>query len=173
MEKIKPVIEEDVFIAPGAFIAGDVHIKKGASIWPSASIRGDMAPVTIGENTSIQDNVTIHTNTNGPAHVGNNVTVGHNAIIHAATVEDNCIIGMGSIILDGAVIGEGSIVGAGAVVTPGTRIPPNSLVLGVPAKVVKQGDFMDAIRENAEEYVKLTQRHKNGEFGYIIGGDEK
>ena len=173
MEKKTPVIEEGVFIAPGAFIAGDVHIRKGASIWPSASIRGDMAHVEIGENTSIQDNVTIHTNNNGPAYVGSNVTVGHNAIIHASTVRDNCIIGMGAIILDGAEIGEGTIVGAGAVVTPGTKIPPNSLVLGIPAKVVKQDDFSKVIADNAREYVELMKRHMAGEFGYIIGGREE
>ena len=101
-----PTISKTAKIFKNAIIAGDVTIGEFVSVWYNVTIRGDMAPVTILENTNIQDNCVIHTNLNLPTHIGKNVTVGHGAIIHAATVEDNCLIGMGSIILDGAVIGK-------------------------------------------------------------------
>jgi len=157
------MVSAGAYIAPGAVLVGEISIGPDSSVWPSAVIRADMAPVHIGRGTSIQDNVTIHTNEGAPTIIGDYVTVGHNAVIHGATVEDYCIIGMGAIVLDGAVIESGTIVGAGAVVPSGRRITGNSLVLGIPGKVVKEGDFMEQIRANAEEYIRLARRYNSGE----------
>lgn len=165
-QKAGQKISDKAFIAPGCTIMGEVVIEEEASVWPSAVLRGDMDRIHVGKATSIQDNVTVHTNEGSPTHIGDSVTVGHNAVIHAATVADYCIIGMGAIILDKAKVGTGSIVGAGAVVTAGTEIPPNSLVLGMPAKVVKQGDYMDRIKANAQEYLDIVKRHLKGEIIY-------
>lgn len=158
---------DGAYIAPGAVLVGDISIGPESSVWPSAVVRADMAPIRIGQGTSIQDNVTIHTNEGSPTLIGDYVTVGHNAVIHGATVEDYCIIGMGAIVLDGAVIGSGTIVGAGAVVPSGKHIPPNSLVLGIPGRVVKEGNFMEQIKANAEEYIKLARRYMSGDGPHI------
>ena len=109
--KILRQTDEDVVILPGARVSGDVTMGHGCSVWYNAVIRGDEAPITVGENTNIQDNCTLHTSYGHPLQVGSGVTVGHNAILHSCTVEDNCLIGMGAIVLDDAVIGRDCIVG--------------------------------------------------------------
>jgi gamma-carbonic anhydrase len=133
-----PQLGEEVFIAPGAWLIGDVVIGNGSSVWFNTLVRGDMHFIRIGLETNIQDNSTLHvTGDKFPLVIGDRVTVGHRAIVHGCVVEDDCMIGMGSIVMDGARIGAGSLVGAGAVVTPGTVVPPGSLVLGTPAKVAR------------------------------------
>lgn len=132
-----PVIGARCFIAENAAVIGDVTMGDDCSVWFGAAVRGDSEPITIGDRTNIQDNVTIHNNEGHPVVIGSNVSIGHNAVVHSATLEDGVLIGMGAIVLDGAVIGEGSIVAAGAVVTKGTAVPPHSLVMGLPAKVVR------------------------------------
>ncbi len=133
-----PRLGKDVFIAPGAWVIGDVLIGDGSSIWFNTLVRGDVHFIRIGAQTNIQDNSTLHvTGGKFPLVIGDRVTVGHRAIVHGCVVEDDCMIGMGSIVMDGARIGAGSLVGAGAVVTPGTVVPPGSLVLGMPAVVVR------------------------------------
>ena len=112
-------IDSNVFIAPGAQIIGDVSIKSGSSVWYNAVLRGDEGAICIGSNTNIQDLVMVHVSKNTSTVIGDNVTVGHGAIIHGCTIEDNVLIGMGSIILDRAQIGKNSIVGAGSLVTKG------------------------------------------------------
>ena len=139
-KNLKPEIEKLVYVAPSADIIGNVRIGKKSSVWHQATIRGDINSVVIGECVSVQEGTVVHVDDDFPVNIGNYVTIGHNATVHGCTIEDNCLIGMGSIILDGAVIGSGSIIGAGALIAPGKVIPPNSLVMGVPGKVIKTID---------------------------------
>lgn len=134
----RPSLGQDVYIAEGARVIGDVTLGDGAGIWFNVTLRGDYMPIRIGARTNIQDNSVVHITAGmHGATVGHDVTVGHSAIIHACTVVNFCLIGMGSTILDGATIGDESFVAAGSLVTPGTVIPPRSFVLGRPAKVVR------------------------------------
>lgn len=132
-----PTLSKGVYIAKGATVLGDVTLLEGSSIWYGAVLRGDINRIEIGYHSNIQDNSVVHLADNFPCLVGNYVTVGHSAILHACTVKDEVLVGMGSTVLDGAVIGEQSIIGAGALVPQGVQIPPGSMVLGVPAKVVR------------------------------------
>lgn len=154
---------KEVFIAETANIIGDVTLGDNTSVWYNAVLRADLEPIKIGNNTSIQDNCTLHVVYNGPVIVGDNVTIGHNAIVHGATIEDNCMIGMGAIVLDHAVIGRGSIIGAGSVVSPGKIIPPHSQVLGIPGKVVKElpEDKEQWLIDWAKDYVDLSRNYLN------------
>lgn len=158
----RPVIGRGVYLAETCALIGDVEIGDESSIWYGTAIRGDVMPIRIGARTSIQDNTVVHV-TDGAfgTTIGSDCTIGHAAIIHACVVEDGCLIGMGSIILDGARIGRGSLVGAGALVTPGTDIPPNSLVLGSPAKVKREVSDREReqIRFGAAHYVELARRY--------------
>ena len=131
------MIDPTAFIAPGATVVGDVNIGKEASVWYQSVVRGDMEPITIGDQTNIQDLSVLHVDEGLPCIVGNRVGVGHRAILHGCTVEDDCLIGMGAILLNGVKVGAGSVIGAGALITENTVVPPGSLVLGVPAKVVR------------------------------------
>ena len=157
-----PDISDKAKIFKNACISGDVIIKDYVSVWYNVSIRGDMDKVTIGENTNIQDNAVIHTNTNLPTHIGKNVTIGHNAIIHACTVEDDCLIGMGSILLDGCIIKKGALVGAGCVVPPGKTVPENTLVLGNPMKIIRElkTHEIEGMKSNKDYYLKLMSEYK-------------
>jgi len=161
-----PKVDPSCYVAPEAIIIGDVVIEKGCSIWPYAVIRADFSEVRIGEGSSIQEHCQIHGNPGKDVAIGTNVSVGHGAIIHAAKVGDYVIVGMNSSILDGAEIGSGSMVGANALVREGMKVPPGSLVVGVPAKVVRENDqtLMDAAKKNAEAYHDLRDAHKRGEF---------
>jgi carbonic anhydrase/acetyltransferase-like protein (isoleucine patch superfamily) len=134
----KPNIADDAYIAPGTFLAGAVSVGARASIWPGASLRGDIAPITVGDESNVQDNAVIHVATDLGATIGRRVTVGHGAIVHACTIGDECLIGMGAIILDGAVIGERCLIGAHATVLMNTVIPPGSMVVGSPARILRQ-----------------------------------
>jgi carbonic anhydrase/acetyltransferase-like protein (isoleucine patch superfamily) len=158
----RPVIGRGVFLAETCSVIGDVEIGEETSIWYGTVIRGDVMPIRIGARTSIQDNTVIHvTSDRFGTTIGNDCTVGHGAIIHACIVEDLCLIGMGSVILDGARIGRGSLVGAGALVTPGTDIPPESLVIGSPARVKRpiNEKEREQILYGAAHYVDLTRRY--------------
>ena len=161
-----PKVDPSCYVAPEAIIIGDVEIAKGCSIWPYAVIRADLSSVRIGEGSSVQEHCQIHGNPGKPTVIGRNVSIGHSAIVHAARVGDLVIVGMNSCILDGAEVGSGSIIGASAVVTENMKIPEGSLVVGVPAKVLRQGDtsLKDVARRNAEEYHQLRDAHLRGEF---------
>ncbi len=153
-------IHEDTFVAPSADVVGEVTVGAGSSIWYQAVLRGDMAPITIGEHSNIQDGCLLHVANGFPLQVGNYVTVGHGAILHGCTVEDGVLIGMGAIVLDGAVIGEGSIIGAGALVPEGKVIPPRSLVVGVPGKVIRELDDtkVAGLIAHAKNYEELWRK---------------
>ncbi len=135
-----PRIHPNAFVVPGATVVGDVTLEAESSVWYGAVLRGDINRIVIGAQTNLQDGVIVHLANEYPALVGERVTVGHGAIVHACTVDDEVLIGMGAIILDGAEIGARSIIGANALVTGGMHIPPGSLVIGSPAKVVRQLD---------------------------------
>ena len=131
-------MEKTVYIASNATVTGDVTLENNVSIWHGAVLRGDMGAIFIGEGSNVQDNCVLHCLTGKQTVVGRNVSLGHGAILHSCTVEDDCLIGMGSVLLDDCVIGKGSIVAAGAVVSPGAIIPPGSMVMGLPAKVRRE-----------------------------------
>lgn len=147
-------MNKDIFIANGVQVVGDVSIGQGSSIWFNAVLRGDMSYIKVGEHSNIQDNATLHVDTDFPTIVGDYVTIGHNAVVHGCFVEDNCLIGIGSTILNGAVIGKNSIIGANALITENTKIPANSLAVGVPAKVIRTltDEEVEYIKYNAERY---------------------
>ena len=158
----RPLVATNAFLAENCAIIGDVEIGEESSIWYSVTVRGDVMPIRIGARTSIQDGTVIHV-TAGKfgTTIGSDCTVGHAAIIHACVVEDFCLIGMGAILLDGCRIGRGSLVGAGALVTPGTDIPPNSLVIGSPARVKRpiNDKEREQIEYGAAHYVELTRQY--------------
>lgn len=157
-----PKVAEDVFVAEGAILIGDVTVGSGSSIWYNTVIRGDIEPVTIGRDCNIQDNTTIHVAPGYPAVICDRVSVGHNAVIHGCTVEDDALIAIHASVLTGAKVGAGSMVGAGAVVGENKTVPPRSLALGVPAKVVRELTEEDLTRmaRTVEHYVALGQEHK-------------
>jgi gamma-carbonic anhydrase len=154
----KPTLGKGVYVAQGAVVMGDVTLGDYSSVWCNAVLRGDINRIAVGHHTNIQDNAVLHLADDLPCLLGNYVTVGHAAIVHACTIGDQALIGMGSVILDGVVIGEQSLVGAGAVVTPGTQIPPGSLVLGAPAKVVRELAPQERadLKALAEKYVRVA-----------------
>lgn len=161
-----PIVDSSCYVAPEAVIVGDVVIEKGCSVWPYAVIRGDLSPVRIGEGSSVQEHCQIHGNPGKPTIIGRNVSIGHGAIIHAARIGDCVIVGMNSSVLDGAEVGSGSVIGANALVKSGMQVPPGSLVVGVPARVVKENDptLLEAAKRNAEEYHKLRDAHREGRY---------
>jgi carbonic anhydrase/acetyltransferase-like protein (isoleucine patch superfamily) len=154
-----PDVKDSLHVAWNAEVAGAVTLGPESSVWFSATLRGDIAPITVGRGSNIQDGATLHVDTNLPCVVGNGVTVGHNAVLHGCTVGDDCLIGMSAVVLSGAVIGRESIVGAGALVTEGKEFPPRSLLIGSPAKAVRQVDdaMLERMRENARAYVRLAR----------------
>jgi len=157
----QPQINETAFIAKNAAIIGDVTIGEKASIWYGAVLRGDSDSIHIGARTNVQDNAVVHVDPGFPVSIGDDSIVGHLALVHGATIENNVLVGMHSTILNGARIGEFSIIGANALVTSNTIIPPKSLVLGSPAKVVKEltDKQIDNIKRNAAAYVALGEAY--------------
>lgn len=145
---------------------GDVTLGARSSVWYGAVLRGDVEAIVIGEATNLQDGTIVHVDTGLPTRIGARVGVGHRAILHACTVEDDCLIGMGSVLLNGVYIGTGSVVAAGAVVPEHTRVPPGSLVVGIPARVTRPVDeaLRARIRDTWEHYVAEAERHRNGAF---------
>lgn len=153
--KIPKISEKVGFIAPSADIIGDVSLSEGVSIWFNAVLRGDMDEILIGENSNIQDCAVVHTDTGYSCMVGKAVTVGHGAILHGCKIGDNCLVGMNAVVLNGAEIGDNCLIGANSLVSQGAKIPSNSLVMGSPAKVVKElkHSMIEAIRRNGMAYV--------------------
>ncbi len=163
-----PDVHERAFVHPRASVCGTVRIGAASSVWGGAVIRGDTEQITIGAASNIQDLCMVHADPGVPTTVGDRVTVGHRAILHGCRIDDDVLIGMGAILLNRCHIGTGSIVGAGAVVTEGVVIPPNSLVLGAPARVIR--DTTDAerarTRRSGETYQRLALEHRDGAIMY-------
>ena len=157
-----PKIHESVFVAWNSEITGNVTIDENASIWFSASIRGDMNSVTIGKGSNVQDNCVIHTDSNRGAVIGDNVTVGPGAILHSCTIGNNTTVGMGAIVLDGAKIGANSMVAAGSVVPPGKEFPDGSMIMGSPAKVAREmrPEEIEGFAKNCQSYVAMGQLYR-------------
>jgi carbonic anhydrase/acetyltransferase-like protein (isoleucine patch superfamily) len=157
-----PRVSDDAWVAPGATVVGDVTLEPGASVWYGAVVRADNAPIVVGRDSNLQDNVSAHVDPAYPLTVGARVSVGHNAVLHGCTIEDDVLIGMGATVLNGARIGAGSLVAAGAVVTQGADIPPRSLVAGVPAKVRREltDEELQGITQNARTYLDKTAQHR-------------
>ena len=159
-------IHPDAFVHRLAFVCGDVSLGARASVWPFAVLRGDTERIEVGEASNIQDGTVVHADHGYPALIGPRVGIGHRAIVHGAVLEEECLIGMGAILLNGVHVGTGSIVAAGAVCREGMRIPPRSLVVGVPARIVRETTAaeQERIRGTVAAYLDLGARHARGEF---------
>jgi carbonic anhydrase/acetyltransferase-like protein (isoleucine patch superfamily) len=159
--EFEPRIAPDAWVHPSASVIGMVRLDAHVSVWPGAVIRGDVDAIEIGASSNIQDLAVLHPNRDKPVILGKGVTVGHGAVIHGSRVGDHCLIGMGAIVIDSQ-IGELSLIGAGAVVTPGSVIPPGSMVLGIPAKVVRRlkEDEKSALIRSKEDYVELARKYR-------------
>ncbi len=157
-----PTIADDVFIAPGAMIIGNVTIHEGASIWYNAVVRGDVAPIVIGRNTNIQDNCTLHVDADAPLTIGDNCTIGHGAVVHGAMVEHHVLVGMKAVVLSHARVGSNTIVGACALVAERKHIPEGVLAIGIPAKVARSLTPAESehIISSAEGYAERGRLHK-------------
>jgi carbonic anhydrase/acetyltransferase-like protein (isoleucine patch superfamily) len=153
------VIHATAYIHPTAVVIGDVSLGARVSVWPTAVIRGDTDHIEIGDDSNVQDGTIVHVDHGVPTTIGKRVAIGHRAIVHGATIEDDCLIGMGAILLNNVHVGTGSIVGAGAVCREGMRIPPNSLVLGVPGRVTRETtvDERERIRRTVQAYLELQR----------------
>jgi carbonic anhydrase/acetyltransferase-like protein (isoleucine patch superfamily) len=164
-----PSIHPSAFIAPSALVMGDVELGAESSIWYTAVLRGDMAPIRVGTQTNLQDGTVVHVDEGLPCTIGDRVGVGHRAILHGCTVEAECLIGMGSILLNRSVVGRGSLIAAGSLLTEGMRVPPGSLVMGVPGRVV--GPITERLSRRIEEtwrhYLAQARRHRAGDFPLV------
>lgn len=154
-----PQIHPTARIAENATVTGDVTVGENVNIWYGVVARGDSSSISIGDNSNIQDNCVLHNDPGLPLSVGKNCVIGHGAILHSCTVEDNCLVGMGSVLLNGCVIGEGSLVGAGALVTENKVFPPRSLLMGIPARVVRTlgEDEVAHTKDEALQYIETAK----------------
>ena len=161
-----PTVDQSAFIHQAAIILGNVTIGARSSVWPTAVLRGDSDAIIVGEDTNIQDGAIMHADPGLPAVLGHRVSVGHRAIVHGATVEDDCLIAMGAILLNGVQVGTGSLVAAGAVCKEGMRIPPNSVVIGVPARVAREAtsEIRERIERTWKAYIRLSEMHRGGKI---------
>ncbi|HUQ92708.1 MAG TPA: gamma carbonic anhydrase family protein, partial [Bryobacteraceae bacterium] len=158
-----PKVAPSCYIDPSAQVIGDVTIGAMSSVWPNASLRGDVNWIRIGEGTNIQDNSVLHVDSDGfPLTIGDRVTVGHSVVLHGCTIEDETLIGIGAIVLNGAKIGQGCVIAAGALVPEGMEIPARSLAMGAPAKVRREvtGEERERFRLNADHYIELRGQYR-------------
>jgi carbonic anhydrase/acetyltransferase-like protein (isoleucine patch superfamily) len=162
-------IHPTAFIASGAAVMGDVTLGADASVWYGAVVRGDLAPITIGAETNLQDGSIVHVDEGVPCTVGRRVGVGHRVILHGCTIEDGCLIGMGSILLNNVRIGTGSVVAAGAVIPEGMQVPPRSVVMGVPGRIVRAVDagLAERIAATWAHYVEQARAHRSGRYRMV------
>lgn len=163
-ERIKthvPQVAASAYVHQSAVIIGDVKIGENVSVWPCAVLRGDIAAITVGDNSNIQENACVHVNYGAPAVIGKGVSVGHGAVVHGSKIGDNCLIGMNAVIMESE-IGPNCIIGAGAVVPAGKNIPAGSLVMGIPAKVIRrlEEDEVNGIMKNAHDYTAAITLYK-------------
>lgn len=166
LDGVAPVTPEDddYWVAPGAQVMGAVTLRKGASVWFNAVLRGDNEMIEVGEDSNVQDGAVLHTDPGCPLTIGARCTIGHQAILHGCTIGDGALVGMGATILNGAVIGPGSLVGANALVTEGKEFPAGSLIVGSPAKAVRQLDeaAVAGLLTSAQKYRDNMRRFKAG-----------
>lgn len=158
----KPDVGRGAFVDESAVVIGRVSLGERASVWPTAVIRGDTDLIAVGPDSNVQDGAVLHADEGVPCTVGARVTIGHRAVVHGCTVEDEVLVGMGAVVMNRARVGAGSIIGAGAVVPEGTDIPPGSMVVGIPARVVRvtREAEREAIRLSAAHYVRMIDRHR-------------
>ena len=158
----KPQTHETSWVAPNATVIGDIRLAANTSIWWNATLRGDNDPITIGENTNIQDGSVLHTDEGIPMNIGANVTVGHLVMLHGCTVGDGSLIGIGSVILNRAVIGKSCIVGANTLIPEGKVYPDRSLIVGSPGKVVRElsDEEVAKLQKSAAHYVANAERYR-------------
>lgn len=158
------VLDPEAWVAPGAVLAGRVTVGARSSIWFGCVLRGDLEPITIGEETNVQDLTVVHVDRRCPAVIGDRVTVGHRAVVHGCTVEHDVLVGMGAVLLSGCRIGAGALVAAGAVVREGFAVPSGSIAAGVPARIVGEvgPEIVRRIRDGATSYVALAARYRSG-----------
>ncbi|AZF52245.1 Carbonic anhydrase, gamma class [Pseudomonas sp. R4-34-07] len=161
-DTLVPVIHAETFIAQDATVIGNVTLAQGVSVWPQAVLRGDNEPIHIGQHSNVQEGAVLHADPGFALTVGEGVTIGHQAMLHGCTVGDGALIGIQAVVLNGAVIGRNCLVGAGAVVTEGKVFPDNSLILGAPAKVVREltPEAIAGMHRNAADYVVKGQAYK-------------
>ncbi|MGF6821147.1 carbonic anhydrase/acetyltransferase-like protein (isoleucine patch superfamily) [Microbacterium sp. ZKA21] len=158
-----PSIADDVFVADGARVVGAVTLEAGSSVWYNAVLRADSSSITIGAESNLQDNVSVHVDSGHPVVLGRRVSVGHNAVVHGCTIGDGSLVGMGAVVLSGAVIGSGCLIAGGAVVLAGIEVPDGSLVAGVPAKVRRAltDEERAGLTANAETYLAHVRTHES------------
>lgn len=162
-----PTIHPTAFVHEHAIVLGNVTLGERVSVWPTAVIRGDSDAITIGDESNVQDGTVVHVDDGVPTTIGKRVAIGHRAVVHGATIDDDCLIAMGAILLNGVHVGAGSIVGAGAVCPEGMHIPPNSLALGIPARVIRQTTEAERerIKRTVQSYLELQKRYKSRDAG--------
>jgi carbonic anhydrase/acetyltransferase-like protein (isoleucine patch superfamily) len=160
-------VASSAYIHPLAVVIGDVTIGERVSVWPTAVIRGDSDVIVIGDDSNVQDGTIVHVDHGVPTTIGKRVAIGHRAIVHGSTIDDDCLIGMGAILLNGVHVATGSIVAAGAMCPEGMQIPPNSLVMGLPARRVRDTtvEERDRIRRTVDAYLELQEEHRAGRVG--------
>ena len=164
LDGVSPSVADTAWVADSAQVIGNVVLGAQASVWFGTVVRGDMASITIGAGSNIQDTSVLHADTGQPLTIGERVTVGHQAVLHGCTVGDESLIGIGAIVLNGAKIGKNCLVAAGALVTEGKEFPDGSMVMGAPAKLVRQltPEQIEGIRQSAQHYINNAQRFQNG-----------
>ncbi|MBI1357512.1 MAG: gamma carbonic anhydrase family protein [Acidobacteria bacterium] len=157
----QPAVPASAYVDPSAQVIGDVTLGERVSVWPNVTIRADICSVEVGDESNIQDNSVLHVDGDKPVRIGERVVVGHSCTVHGCTIEDDCLIGMGSTILNGARVGAGSIVAAGSLVLERQEIPPRSIVMGSPAKVRRatSDEELERTRRNAARYVELSREY--------------
>lgn len=164
LDGVKPTMEGDHWVADSASVMGNVILKRNASVWFNATLRGDNDPIIIGENTNIQDGSVLHTDVGAPLTIGKNCTIGHMVMLHGCSIGENTLIGIGSIILNGAKIGKNCLIGANSLITEGKEIPDGSMVMGAPGKVVREltPQQIQGIEGSAHHYVENWKRYARG-----------
>lgn len=166
-EGIWPEIAESAFIAPSAVVIGNVTIREDASVWYNATVRGDIAPITIGARSNVQDNTVVHINVDAPVVIGKDVTIGHSAIIHGTTIGDATVVGMGAIVMSYSTIGSHCVIAAGALVTERTTVEDGRVMVGVPAKPrsALDEDAQQHLDGIAGRYLNVAERHRSATRG--------
>ncbi|MFC3685226.1 MULTISPECIES: gamma carbonic anhydrase family protein [Hydrogenophaga] len=164
LDGTRPQVAESAWVAENAQVIGDVQLAPGSSVWFGATLRGDTEPIVVGEGSNIQDGSVLHTDKNLPLTIGRHVTVGHQVMLHGCTIGDESLIGIGAIVLNGAKIGKNCLVGAGALVTEGKEFPDGSMIIGSPAKAMRQltPEQIEGLRRSALHYMENAERYRQG-----------